>query len=336
MDNQVLTRLIAPILIASIFLILVFVAIKTIISSKNERRVKNFALDSKDEGVISIADGFLLFCLRIIKWISKGLSKSQVFKDYAKKMEKYIISKDDSSFSSMDYMSLKILVMIGIQFLYLISITIKYNSFNAMVFLLGSIISFFIVDVVILVLYKNRNKLIEEQLLQAVVMMNSAFKSGKNILQAIEIVKKEMPSPLKDEFEIIYKDLTYGLDLSTVFERFYKRVKLEEAKYITASLSLLSKTGGNIVTVFNMIEKSFYDRLKIKNELEAMTSSSRFLYRMLTFMPIIFVVVIVMMNPSYFNPLLTTSIGYIIDVIILVLYLLYLVMIKRIMRVEEV
>jgi len=167
-------------------------------------------------------------------------------------------------------------------------------------------------------------------------MMNSAFKSGKNILQAIEIVKKELPSPIKEEFEIIHKDLSYGLDLSTVFERFYKRIKLKEAKYITSSLSLLSKTGGNIVTVFNMIEKSFYDRLKIKNELAALTSSSKFLYRMLIGMPIIFVLVIITMNPTYFNPLLTTNIGYIIDVIILVLYIIYIMIIKSVMKVEEV
>ena len=166
--------------------------------------------------------------------------------------------------------------------------------------------------------------------------MNSAFKSGKNIHQAIEIVKKELPSPIKEEFAIIYTDINYGLDLTVVFERFYKRVKVEEAKYITSSLSLLSKTGGNIVTVFNMIEKNFYDRLKIKNELEALTSSSKFLYRMLISLPVIFVLVIVMMNPTYFNPLIRTKLGYVIDLIIILLYVIYIIIIKKLMKVEEV
>ena len=63
-----------------------------------------------------------------------------------------------------------------------------------------------------------------------------------------------------EEFDIIAKDLNYGLDLTTVFSRFYDRVKVDEIKYITSSLSLLNKTGGNIVSVFNMIEKHFYDK----------------------------------------------------------------------------
>lgn len=336
MNEQVFNQLLAHLLISGIFLVLVFVIIKIIISSKNERRIRSFSLDSKEEVSLSIADGFLEFCLKIIKLISKGLGKSQVFKDYAKHFNKYIITDDKSSFKAIDYVALKFVVMIGIQFLYLLSTLIKYNNFSLPVFLIGSLVSFFIVDFVMIYIYRSRKKLIEEQLLQAIVMMNSAFKSGKNILQAIEIVKKELPNPIKDEFNIIYTDITYGLDLAVVFERFYKRIKLEEAKYITASLSLLSKTGGNIVTVFNMIEKTFYDRLKIKNELSALTSSSRLLYRMLVFMPIIFIFVIVAMNPSYFNPLLTTKIGYVIDLLLLALYIVYILIVKQVMKVEEV
>ncbi|MBQ6841199.1 MAG: type II secretion system F family protein [Bacilli bacterium] len=336
MNKQVLTVTMSQIIICSIFLILVFIVVKTLFSIKSERRIKAFALDDKTQDDLSIADLFLKFCLNSIKIFSKSLKKSQVLNDYAKHFEKYLIYNDNQTFKSIDYISLKFLVMFGIQILYVISLSIKYAAFSLPVFLIGSIIGFFSVDFIIIWLYKNHKKLIEQQLLQAIVMMNSAFKSGKNILQAISIVKKELPSPIKDEFSIIYTDLTYGLDINVCFERFYNRVKVEEAKYITSSLSLLSKTGGNIVTVFNMIEKNFYDRLKIKNELEALTSSSKFLYRMLISLPILFILVIVAMNPTYFNPLISTKIGYIIDLAILVLYVIYIMIIKRMMRVEEV
>ena len=336
MELQALNQVLAHLIISTIFLVLVFLFVKIYISISYEKRIKSFALETKHEDSLSIADMFLNFCYKCIKKISKGLKKSHFFTSYAKKFDKYIIKDDTKAFNSLDYMALKFVVMIGVQILYLLSTSIKYTSFNIMVFLLVSLIGFFVVDLVILYIYKSRKKLIEEQLLQAIVMMNSAFKSGKNILQAIEIVKKELPNPIKDEFNIIYKDISYGLDLAVVFDRFYKRVKLEEAKYITASLALLSKTGGNIVTVFNMIEKTFYDRLKIRNELSALTSSSKFLYRMLISLPVLFIVVIVLMNPAYFNPLLTTHVGYVIDALILIIYIIYIVIVKKLMRVEEV
>lgn len=336
MEKQVLEVIIALIVICSILLILVFLFVKTFFSAHSERRIKDFALDNKDPDELSIADAFLKLCLNSIKIISKGLNKSHVLKDYANHFEKYLMYNSQETFKSIDYISLKFLTMLGVQFLYLISISVKFTSFNIIMFLFGSLISFFCIDLVIILLFKNHKKLIEEQLLQAIVMMNSAFKSGKNILQAIEIVKKELPSPIKEEFAIIYKDLSYGLDLSVVFERFYNRVRVEEAKYITSSLALLSKTGGNIVSVFNMIEKNFYDRLKIKNELDALTSSSKFLYRMLISLPVIFILVIVMMNPNYFSPLISTKLGIVIDIIIIGIYITYIFIIKKMMKVEEV
>ena len=336
MEKQVIGTLISWLIICGIFLILVFLFVKIIFSARYEKRIKAFALENKTGDDLSIADSFLKFCLNTIKFISKSLNKSHLLNDYARRFEKYLSYQDNANFKSIDYISLKFLVMIGVQILYFISLSIKYTRFDFLIFLGCSLISFFCIDIIIILLYKNHQKLIEEQLLQAIVIMNNAFKSGKNILQAIEIVKKELPSPIKEEFAIIHTDISYGLDLSVVFDRFYKRVKLPEAKYITSSLSLLSKTGGNIVSVFNMIEKNFYDRLKIKNELEALTSSSKFLYRMLINLPIIFIIIIVAMNPSYFNPLISTKIGYVIDLIILILYVLYIFVIKRLMRVEEV
>ena len=336
MEKQAIGTLVSHLAICGIFLVLVFLMVKILASVQNEKRIKDFALDSKNADELSIADAFLKFCLNSIKLISKALIKSHVLNNYAKSFEKYLIYNNQKVFKSIDYISLKFLTMIGVQVLYFISISIKYTTFNLPVFLIGSLFSFMCIDLIIIWLFKSHKKLLEEQLLQAIVMMNSAFKSGKNIHQAIEIVKKELPSPIKEEFAIIYTDINYGLDLTVVFERFYKRVKVEEAKYITSSLSLLSKTGGNIVTVFNMIEKNFYDRLKIKNELEALTSSSKFLYRMLISLPVIFVLVIVMMNPTYFNPLIRTKLGYVIDLIIILLYVIYIIIIKKLMKVEEV
>src|SRR5699024_2409596 len=109
----------------------------------------------------------------------------------------------------------------------------------------------------------------------------------------------------------IYMDMTYGLSLEVVFDRFYERIKLDDAKYIASSLTLLNKTGGNIIKVFGSIEKTFYDKKKLKNELNSMTASSVFVYRVLVFLPFVFVVLISILNPAYFLPLVTTTIGYV-------------------------
>ena len=164
--------------------------------------------------------------------------------------------------------------------------------------------------------------------------MNNAFGSGKNIMQAIQIVKTELDGPIQDEFEKIYLDISYGLTLDIVFKRFYERVKVEDAKYITSSLTLLNKTGGDIVKVFSRLEKSILDKKNLRNELHSLTSSSRFVFRFLTVLPFAFVLIIFILNPSYFTPLFTSSLGIMVLVFMAILYILYIIIIRRVLEVK--
>ena len=164
--------------------------------------------------------------------------------------------------------------------------------------------------------------------------MNSAFKSGRNIMQAVEVVKDELDGPIQDEFKKIYLDITYGLELDLVFKRFYERVKLEDAKYISSSLTLLNKTGGDIVKVFSLIEKSIFDKKNLKNELNSLTASSQFVFKLLIFLPLLLVSLIFMLNPSYFEVMIKEPLGIILLIFIILLYILYILVVQKVLEVD--
>ena len=164
--------------------------------------------------------------------------------------------------------------------------------------------------------------------------MNNSFKSGRNIMQAIETVKDELSGPIAEEFKKISLDISYGLSLDVVFNRFYNRVKIEDAKYIASSLTLLNKTGGNIVKVFSMIEQSFFEKKKLNDELDSLTASSRFMFKTLVALPIVFVVLISILNKDYFKPLITSALGFAILFIIVLIYIAYIIVIKKVLKVN--
>ena len=164
--------------------------------------------------------------------------------------------------------------------------------------------------------------------------MNNAFKSGYNITQAVDMVVKDLSGPIKEEFSKISYDLEYGLDLKDVFDRFYERAKIEDIKYITSTLSLLNLTGGNLVGVFTNIENSFTNNKRLKDELNSMTASSKLVYYCLLTMPILLTGILLLISPNYFAPLLTTPFGYLIILLIIILYISYILIIKRILRID--
>lgn len=298
-----------------------------------EERLSAFSIPNIDEQSIPIFERLYKSLWKVIRKLDKLWNKSEILNKYSKTFEKYINYKELDYKSGYDYLSVKFLVSILFALIYIIS-GITQNNFNSYLLLLVIIVSYFIIDIYLVFDYKKRKKQIDHDLLNAIIIMNNAFKSGMNIMQAVDIVKEELSGPIQDEFKKISMDIDYGLSLEVVFDRFYNRVKIEDIKYITSSLSLINKTGGNIVRVFGSIEKNFYDKKKIKDEMDSLTSSSKFMFKLLIIMPVILCIIIFMLNPEFFTPLLTNSLGRIICLLTILLFSIYIIIVKRIMRVE--
>lgn len=303
-------------------------------SLKLEKRIAKFAIVSVKDEEISFMDKLLYYLWRVVRKISKIFDKSYFLSKYGEKYNKFISYDDKDKKRGLDFVSVKFLLTLTMIFLYFISSVVHALNFDIMVLLIIFIISFFVPDLFLNFEFSKKRKKIEDDLLKAIIIMNNAFQSGRNIMQAVECVKEELDGPIKDEFKKIYLDITYGLGLDVVFGRFYERVKLDDAKYITSSLVLLNKTGGDIVKVFEMIEKSIIDRKNLKNELKSLTASSQFVFKLLVFLPFIFVLVILWLNPSYFIPLVNNPLGIFCLLIIISLYILYILIIKKVLEVK--
>ena len=333
-DNFILRLFIIQVISILILLGIIIFLLKVSRAMKKEKRIGKFSLYAISDNDISYFERIDKLVWKLVHLLSNILNKSVVMKKYASKYEKFITYEQRDFKNAIDYISMKFLIGILLLIFSLLTTMFQYIDASLMFYLIAFLIGFFLPDIVLNLDYRKKRIQVGEDLLKAIIIMNNSFKSGRNIMQAIEIVKRELDGPIKDEFSKIYMDMTYGLSLEVVFDRFYERIKLDDAKYIASSLTLLNKTGGNIIKVFASIEKTFYDKKKLKNELNSMTASSVFVYRVLVFLPFVFVVLISILNPAYFLPLVTTTIGYVLLGIILIIFSLYVIIIKRILKVD--
>lgn len=200
----------------------------------------------------------------------------------------------------MDFVSKKVLLSILYLLIVIIYDVLRYEEVTFFQILFALLIGFYSLDLFLISTNKLLKREKENDLLKAITIMNNSFKSGRSIMQSIKLVADELDSPLGLEFQKMYIDLTYGLSLDVVFKRFESRVKLEEVKYITTSLTILNNTGGDIVKVFESVEKTFFNDKKLKDELKNLTASSKMLYYILLFVPIIFVFAIYLLDNTYF------------------------------------
>ncbi len=327
-----------PIMIKIIIILVIFIFIVLLlrysIAQKKERRISSYSLLPLKDNNIPLGDKIKKFYLLLVKKNRKYLKRINYFNKKSKKYEKYIKYKHRDEIVAIDFITNKLIITLLFVLLAVLSSIFNNKGLTIISLLVNLILGYYLLDIFLFFYYKRQTKLIDNELLRAIIVMNNAFKSGKSTLQALNIAASELPEPISDEFKKMYLDMKYGLSVDAVFDRFAKRVDLEEAVYLSSSLTILNKTGGNIVEVFSSIERTLFDKKKLNEELKNISASPNMIIKVLFIIPIVFVLIIYILNPNYFKPLFESTLGYMIIGIMVLMFIIYVVLLKRIMKIE--
>lgn len=320
-----------------VMVILAFVIFYLIIYNKSlrlEKRISKYSIDSIKDDSISLFDLLSNEYSKLVMKLSRVLKKSVFLNKYSLRYNKYITYENEKNTVAMDFVSNKVFICLLFVFIIFFARIIEGVFPSYIDILVSALLGFFSIDIYFKIYDYVKKKQIEQDLLNAIIIMNNAFRSGRSTMQAIEIVAHELKGPIKQEFKKMHLEISYGLSLDVVFERFSKRVDSEEVNYITSSLSILNKTGGNIIKVFSSIEKMLFNKQKLKQEMKSLTSSANMISKILLVMPFVFVAIITLLNASYFMSLINTSLGNVLLFVIVLIYGLYAFIVNKIMKVR--
>lgn len=320
-----------------IMLFLAFIIFYLIIynnSLRLERRISKYSIDSIKDDAVSFFDLLHDWYFKIVYKVTKLLKKSALLSKYSLRFNKYITYENENDICAMDYVTNKFFIAVVFVLIVFLARIIEGVFPSLVDVLISFLVGFFVIDLYFKFYDIIKKRQIEQDLLNAIIIMNNAFRSGRSVMQAIEIVSSELKGPISQEFKKMHLEISYGLSLDVVFERFSKRVESQEVSYITSSLSILNKTGGNIINVFSSIEKMLFNKRKLKQEMKSLTSSANMISKILLIMPFVFVAIILLLDSSYFDALINTSLGNVLLFVIILIYVLYAFIVNKIMKVR--
>lgn len=303
-------------------------------STRLAKRISPYGIDPIKDNSISLFDNIMIRFKKIIDKISAYLEKSVFIKKYAKRYDKYVNVINKLYDRGINYVAGKVVISLLFLFIAITARALQQEVLSLHEMIIPLAVGFFVPDIIYIYRYRIYRNKIENDLLQAITIMNNAFKSGRSIVQAVSLVTTELEGPIAEEFKKMHLEISFGLGIDVVFKRFSDRIKLEEVKYLTASLSILNKTGGNIIKVFSSIEKTLFDKKRLNLELKSLTGVSRIIVYMLIIMPVVFVIFINIINPDYFAAFYRSPIGFIIMGLIILIYTLYIVVVMKTMKVR--
>ncbi|PBC01413.1 type II secretion system F family protein [Mesorhizobium sp. WSM3860] len=171
---------------------------------------------------------------------------------------------------------------------------------------LASMIIFLVVAIVLplLVLRRARNKRIQRfaaQLPDALDMIVRSLRAGHPVSVAIGLVAREMPDPLGTEFGIVADEITFGLSVEQAVRKLSQRVGFEGLHLLSVSLSIQSKTGGNLTEILANLSAVLRERQKLRMKIRALSAEGRISAWIISLFPIVMFGILQLAAPSYYG-----------------------------------
>ncbi len=200
-----------------------------------------------------------------------------------------------------EFVLIKVVLVIGL-------FAISFWIFNQLI--LGIVLALFanfILEFFLSRAIAKRKDKFRDQLVDVLIMLSSSIRAGFSLPQAIDVVATEMAPPASDEFRRVKREVEIGISLSQALLNLANRMEDDDLSLVVTAININIRAGGSLSRVLDHIVETCRDRIRLLFETRALTSYARYTGNLLSFLPIIVVVIIRLVSPLYFNPVLSAS-----------------------------
>ena len=172
------------------------------------------------------------------------------------------------------------------------------------------------------------------KVVNALVDMGGALRSGFSIVQAVERVVEDGEGPLAEEFGTLLHQTRVGVPFEEALQNLGERVGSEDLSLVVISVETARRTGGNLAEIFETISATIRERIRIRNRVRTLTAQGRMQGVVLSLMPIGIGVALHFLQPSMFGPFLRSAAGLGTLAAVAVLLVLGALSIRRIVNID--
>ncbi len=179
-------------------------------------------------------------------------------------------------------------------------------NFNWGIVAIAALLATLIPLLYILRLKNKRLAKFEEQLPEAIDTICRSLKAGHAFNSAFTLVGEELADPIATEFRITMEENNLGVNINEAMQNLAERVPLTDLKFFVVAVLIQRETGGNLAEILSNISNIMRERFKLRRQIGVMTAEGRLSAKILGAMPIIMLMIMSTLNPTY-GPLMFNS-----------------------------
>jgi tight adherence protein B len=150
---------------------------------------------------------------------------------------------------------------------------------------------------------------LDGQLLPTLLRMSARIRAGATLLQSIEAIARDGPSPTREEFRTVLNEVAVGIPIDQALDRLASRIGTADYQALSIVLAVHRRVGGNLVTVLDNLAATVRERVELRLQVSALTAQQRLSSWVLVCLPVLTLTVFLLADPGYVRPLLATDPG---------------------------
>lgn len=178
----------------------------------------------------------------------------------------------------------------------------------------------------------------EEAFIRALKNMSSVARSGGSIYQAVKSVRdtETLPILIREEFETIIEDYNTARikTLDEGFFNLYYKTKNNDVLNVAIAIQIQEETGGNLAYLLNTIAEGISSKHLIQRQNRAVMSQAKLSGNFISIMPIVFVGIIRIVYPSYYDSLTKVLWGKILMAICFVVIIIGIMLVNKMSNID--
>jgi tight adherence protein B len=298
-------------MILSVILVLVFLFVALLIygiylsltakKRELEQRMKNYTAKAGELGSnLSAVEK-----MKNLDWKVYFQEASKVFaaKSFTRQMEIELM-KANLPLRGEEFVMITVLLMAGLGLLLLLL------TGNAILGWLGVVIGFVAPRIVIKQMKQKRVQKFNLLIGDALIVMSNSMRAGFSFLQALEMVSREMPPPISEEFGRTLREMNLGTPTEEALLNLTTRIESEDLDLVITAVLIQRQVGGNLAEVLDGISNTIRERIRIKGEIKTLTAQGRISGYVVGALPIAVGLILSVINPTYIGALFTEPAGW--------------------------
>ncbi len=230
----------------------------------------------------------------LTEWVNRRVEKSSLGDRVARQL-----ARADLKFHVGEYFALIVISVVGVAVIAWLLAGGGFGLRGGITALVGGVIGFFLPSTYVRSQQGKRLTRFNDQLSDMLNLMVNGLRAGYSIMQAMEAVSKELPSPISDEFHRVVQEMQLGIPMETALENLYRRIPSDDLDFVITAINVQREVGGNLSEILDVISFTIRERVRIKGEIRVLTAQVRTSGSAMALIPIFLTGFLWFLNPEY-------------------------------------